>query len=856
MQISGGQDLEIGYFLTNISPTDGAQHNTIKNCSVTLNNTNVNSVGIYQLINTNINPTSTNGANSFNTFDNITVQNAYFGIKLYGYDVSGQEPLYDDATEVKNCSVSNFGHIGTRARAVGIHTWSQKNLTIHNNMIFNGTTDYRTLGIYAAGNNHGEFYNNTVHGLFGTGSQVVGLREYESDINFYNNSVYNIEGVDMASGIEIYGGSAYIYNNFIRDIRTPNADTYNYPATRGISDRKGTAYIYYNSVFLNYTSTAETNESAGIFVEGFSYGSATADIRNNIIVNKVDVSTGGYAVALYKDPEYSTISSNSDNNLYYVGIPSDKNLIFYNTNDTVQQISSYKTYCGTYEQNSISEDAPFVSTGDLHIQTSAITYIDGGAQIIASVTEDYDNNTRDASIPDIGADEYDCDYLVWRGETDNNWSNTSNWRKQQVPTLSDNVVIPDVSKESNNFPIIINAAEVHDLMIQTGANLQINPDYSLTVNGTTANDAGVSGLTIKSDATGTGSFINGTVNVPATVENYLSGIQWHFLTSPIIDAPLTMFNTNNFYFYNETTEDSWSGGIFSGNPGWTTVSASNLENFKGYAYYFNNSTLNYEGNLHTGTFTSPLLSRTNTAAADQYEGWHLLGNPYPSAVDFSQINIDAGNITLTNLDKTVYFYDDDIDDYRYYNTTTGGVNGGTQYIPAMQGFFVHTESGNAQLQFTDAARVHNTTDFYKSNKISENFETSLSLKASGNIFSDDTKIVEISDANFSFDIDYDAYKMYSENSEVPYLYSISDGVEFALNAIPQIDENSIIPLGFSAKNKGNYQITLTGNNNIYLPIYLYDKVENIIQDLTENPIYTFVHNGNSSLNFMQQFCRN
>lgn len=839
IQISSGQDLEYGYFITNISPVNGAQYNTIKNCSVSLNNANINSVGIYQLINTNINPVSADGANSFNTYDNVNIQNTYFGIKLYGYDVSGQELLYDNSTEIKNCSISDFGHSGIQARAAGIHTWSQKNLKIHNNTVFNGTTYYRTLGIYAAGNNQGDFYENTVYGLYGTGSQVVGLRQYESDINFYKNTVYDIEGEEMASGIEIYGGTSYIYNNFIRDIRTPATDTYNYPTTRGISNRKGTAYIYNNSVLLNYTSQASTNESAGIFVEGFSYGSATADIRNNIIINKTDVTAGGYAVALYKSAEYSFISSNSDNNLYYAGTPSPKNLIYYDTNTGDQTIEDYLIRCASYEQNSISEDAPFISTSNLHIQTSAVSYIDGGGQFISSVTDDFDGDIRDTSNPDIGADEYECDYIVWRGTSSTDWGSSVNWQKQQIPAASDNVVIPDVSGKSNNFPIITSAAEANSLTIQNGANLQINPDYSLTINGTMTNNAGISGLIIKSDATGTGSFINGTTNVPATVERYLSGTQWHYLSSPTIDAPLSMFNTNNFYYYDETTSDSWSGGTFSGDSGWTGYTNPTLTSFQGYAYYFSETTLNFTGKLHTNTYTSPLLSWTDTPEADQYEGWHLLGNPYPSAIDWN-----SSDIIFINLDKTIYFYDDNIDSYRYYNVTSGSVNGGTQYVPAMQGFFVHASADNAQLQISNSTRVHNTTDFYK--LITDISYPFISLIVSENEYTDEIKIVKIPDASFLFDQEYDAYKLFPENTDKPFLYIILNNEETALNAIPEINGNTIIPLGFYADSEGNYSISLNNFQHIDLPVFLYDKQLETFQNLKENPVYNFYHKGGNN----------
>jgi hypothetical protein len=837
--VPAGGALEYGYYLSNASQSSGAQHNTIMNCTVTLDNANPNSVGIFQNILPEIIPTSASGANSFNTYDNITVLNAFHGFKLCGYDVTGQEALYDDGSLIMNSVVDGFGYPGAMLRAVGILTWSQKNLSVHHNTIFNGTTDYRTLGIYGAGNNEGSIFNNTVYSLYGTGAQVVGLRSWESTLNFYNNSVYDIEGVDMASGIEVYMGTSYIYNNLIRDIRTPATDTYNYPTTRGISNRAATTYIYNNSVLLNYTSTAANNESAGIFVEGFSGDLAMADIRNNCIVNNTDVTIGSVAAALYKSAEYSSISPNSDNNLWFAGNPSSKNLIYYDTNTAFQNISDYQTWCATYEQNSVSFDAPYISTSNLHIATSSVTSIDGGAQPILLVSEDFDGDIRDALLPDIGADEFDCDYLIWRGNTSNDWATASNWHNPQVPTLTDYAYIPDVSSESNRFPIISSVSIANHLTILSGANLQINPDYSLTVSGILTNNAGTSGLLINSDETGIGSLIHSSSDVPATVERFLSGTQWHYLTSPIEDAPLTLFNTNNFYWYDETTEDSWSGGTFNGTMGWTVVSAPTLTSMQGYAYYFSPSTLSFEGNLHTGTYSSPLLSYTNTPMADQYDGWHLLGNPYPSAIDW-----DSEGVVFSGLDQTVYFYDDLIDNYRYYNRTTGGVNGGTQYVPISQGFFVHTSITGAQLQLNNNARVHNTSDFYKQSPDPKELSL-ISLRTSGNGLEDETKIVVLTDASSDFDGAYDAYKMYTELSEVPFIYSLNNESEFAINAISSITENLIIPLGFYSVNTGTYEINLY-EETIDLPVYLYDHQENLLQNLTETPSYAFQHNGGNT----------
>jgi len=68
----------------------------------------------------------------------------------------------------------------------------------------------------------------------------------------------------------------------------------------------------------------------------------------------------------------------------------------------------YKAANAGKDQNSYSEDAPFLSKlspFDLHLDPLVETYAEGNALVIASVGIDYDGQTRNASRPDIGADE-------------------------------------------------------------------------------------------------------------------------------------------------------------------------------------------------------------------------------------------------------------------------------------------------------------------------------------------------------------------------------------------------------------------------------------------------------------------
>jgi len=60
----------------------------------------------------------------------------------------------------------------------------------------------------------------------------------------------------------------------------------------------------------------------------------------------------------------------------------------------------------TRDASSYSENVNFVSASDLHINPTIQTYAESGGATIVGITDDYDGNTRNATTPDIGADEF------------------------------------------------------------------------------------------------------------------------------------------------------------------------------------------------------------------------------------------------------------------------------------------------------------------------------------------------------------------------------------------------------------------------------------------------------------------
>ncbi|MGY3088279.1 hypothetical protein ACVWYF_001312 [Hymenobacter sp. UYAg731] len=235
------------------------------------------------------------------------------------------------------------------------------------------------------------------------------------------NKVYDLSAVGTGAsvnGVNINGGGTYsLSNNLLGDLRAAAAT--GLTAVSGIQVSGGTgANLYFNSVYLNATSAGATFGTSGIYLNSTS---TTLDARNNIVVNKSTAAgTGGFTVALRRvSGTAGTVPANltttTNNNLYYAGTPSATNLIYVEgTTATVtnaqQTIAAYKAFVATRESNSVTEDVPFLSTTGaattfLHVSPTIATQVESGGTPVSGITTDFDNDTRNASTPDIGADE-------------------------------------------------------------------------------------------------------------------------------------------------------------------------------------------------------------------------------------------------------------------------------------------------------------------------------------------------------------------------------------------------------------------------------------------------------------------
>ncbi|MCK5169246.1 MAG: hypothetical protein KAQ75_05135, partial [Bacteroidales bacterium] len=273
-------------------------------------------------------------------------------------------------------------------------------------------------GIYIENQTGMKIFNTQISNLSVVNDDVFGIYSHSSDnvIDIFNNKIYDIS--TGSSSYSAYGicfgavNTSNVYNNMIYSIKAENSTNYIGTAGVFIGQPGNQINMYFNTIYLDYTSGDAGNKSAALYFD-YNPGSPIIDLRNNIFINKVDVvTTGGTAYAFITDlDDYTKFAATTNNNLYYAGTPGANNLIFFDGTNPKQTLADYKALVATIEQQSITEaNTPFVSTTgtyDLHLNTANPTQIESGGVVISGFTSDFDGDTRNETAPDIGADEGD-----------------------------------------------------------------------------------------------------------------------------------------------------------------------------------------------------------------------------------------------------------------------------------------------------------------------------------------------------------------------------------------------------------------------------------------------------------------
>lgn len=656
-------------------------------------------------------------------------------------------------------------------------------------------------------------------------------------------------------------------------------------------------------VFVRYTtdswSTSSVVEASG---SGTTWSTATATIPGSANTPGTEIIYYAYSTTVAANNESNhdlitlTIANNSGSNYSYTvengwttnsdgdwttagtwtanAAPSNSNnlgIVTINHNVTLDQnatvgsltINSGKELNGSSSTLTISVGGTFTNNGTFTTGTSTVSFAGSGSVLGSSSTTF--NNLEIAGGVEIGGGNTINNRLVINsgGYLSQTAGGAGIVDEADIPTYGADATLAftgtfdinslasgwgtNATKYPNNLSIEGTAVTTLSLQREITGNVDI-------ASGATFNSGG--NLTLGSSNSKTASLINlGTFNGNITAKRYLTNYtlqtdsKYHFISSPVlsqaiqpefvVDPPAADVD---FYKFDEIS-NTWINSKEGTSPNFTWVEAfgDNFEVGKGYlvAYPTAPVTKSFSGTLNNNA--SYVITCTNTTG--QGEGWNLIGNPYPAAIDWDKVTLGDG------MDDALYYYDASAENYRYYIQLageTGALGTGSRYIPAMQGFMVHAKSSGTKTVTIEKTDLTHTgqDNFYKSTR--KLIKGSLALIINGNSFEDEAYIHFNTNASEQFDGSYDAYKLMSANMNVPMIYTTGiDGDQLAINGLPEVEEGTTIPVSLRIGQDGTYSIQST-INEIETNIFLEDLVTGISTKLNDNPTYSFTASSTDS----------
>jgi hypothetical protein len=425
--VGTGTKLIHGINYTGATPINNFIGNTVNN--ITRNGTTGGTtIGIFQGGGTNGTSTTTIRRN---TISNLSITGTGATSTMYGIQ-AGTGTIIVDSNTIFNLSCQKTSGSGVLYGIYNIA--SPNNESYNNNLIYNinhlGTGI--TYGIYSiSGAGTKQILRNTLHNISTTGATVAAIFTTISTHNVAQNRIYNIFSTGTAATVSgiimgtVSSGTAFITNNLIADLRAPNTTTATpttAPSIRGINITSTSALVNisvsHNTVHLNATSTGTVFGTAALFhTVNATATTANLILRNNILVNNSTAIGAGRTVAYHRSgTALNNYDNSSNNNLFYAGVPSATNLIFYDGTNSDQTLAAYITRVTPRDTASKTEAVSFLSIAGananfLKIDPSIATFAEAGSTLTAGIGFDFNNTIRagypgytgNAGTPDMGA---------------------------------------------------------------------------------------------------------------------------------------------------------------------------------------------------------------------------------------------------------------------------------------------------------------------------------------------------------------------------------------------------------------------------------------------------------------------
>ncbi len=408
----------------------------------------------------------------------------------------------------------------------------------------------------------------------------------------------------------------------------------------------------------------------------------------------------------------------------------------------------------------------------------------------------------------------------WTGRNSSNWNDPLNWTSKSVPTENSNISI----LVSEFQPTLIDGSFSHDLYLCPGTVLIMAPYSSLRITGDLMISETASFKLENTFLAHSSLIILGQVAGKIKAEYPVAENSHSLISSPVTDARSGVFVNMYLREYLEASS-GWGSYIVP-----TDVK---LNSMQGYELYSPGTSVRvFEGTPNTGEISEQVTSMN--------DGWNLIGNPYPSYIDWQSNSKSPEGWQRSNVANAIYYPDPSgSGNYAVYvsGSDYASVNHGSRFIPPMQGFFVKAKQEGVVKVNSMAIAMNGE------NSEQELLNTAIKFKIEGTSYSDETVVRFNSASTLGFDDDFDAYKL-TGTGDAPSIFStLSDGTKLAVNTMPSLTSTLEIPLGITCNTNDEYKITINGalNFSFRYPIILEDKVTRSFVNLRSDSVYTFAH---------------
>lgn len=309
----------------------------------------------------------------------------------------------------------------------------------------------------------------------------------------------------------------------------------------------------------------------------------------------------------------------------------------------------------------------------------------------------------------------------------------------------------------------------------------------------------------------------GTITGDVTVQRYLpTGFGYMYFSSPFSSAEVSEFGDEAIESIYRYDENRLVGGIPA--SGWVNYNnpANLLVPGTGYAVNLGPDagplTVDIKGAVTNGDITVPVFNNNHPYT----HGFNLVGNPYPSPVDWNLIN--ALN---SHIDNAVYYFSNsDADQYGgTYITYLNGISSdgrATKIIPSMQGFFIHVTDGafpvEGSLVMNNSVRVNDLDHpFIKSAEAEQPKLIRLSASFTTSPETPDYTVVYFDEqATPEFDGQFDALKLLNTDTNVPSIFSVTPAASrLSINGMPPPGGKTLlVPLGIVTQVDGTIRFSV------------------------------------------------